>query len=89
MHTGVLTSEFRRRKASLKIDAALIERASAAGLDACRVAEAALNRALLEVDREKLRQQIAQDMRALEAYVDEHGDPRLEWEQMRDEPDAT
>jgi post-segregation antitoxin (ccd killing protein) len=85
----MLDSETRRKKANLKIDAELAERARAAGIDASRVAEAALSRALVEVDREKLRAEITQDFRALEAYIDKHGDPRPGWLELRDGPDAT
>ncbi len=89
MHSDDLAPDARRKQANLKIDAELLAKAKAVGIDASRIAEAALKRALVEVDREQLRAEIAQDFRALEAYVEKHGDPRLEWLQMRDDPEAT
>jgi antitoxin CcdA len=89
MHSDGLASDVRRKQTGLTIDAELVEKAKAAGIDASGVAEAALSRALVEVDREKLRAEIAQDLRAMEDYVDEHGDPRSEWLRMRDRPTAT
>jgi post-segregation antitoxin (ccd killing protein) len=89
MHTSVLASEARRKKVTLRIDAELAEKAKAAGIDTSRIVEAALTRALLELDREKLREAIAQDSRALEAYVDKHGDPVAELGEMFGGFDAT
>jgi antitoxin CcdA len=89
MHSDGLASEVRRKQASLKIDAELVEKARAAGIDASRIAEAALSRALVEVDREQLRAEIAQDFRALEAYVEKHGDPVAELREMFGGFDAT
>ena len=82
MHSNELTSEVRRKRASLKINAELLEKARAAGIDASRIAEAALNRALVEVDREQLRAEIAQDLRAMEDYIDKHGSPVAELREM-------
>ncbi len=89
MASDVMAPERRRKKASLKIDAALVEKARTAGIDAVRVAEAALSRALVEVDREQLIKEFAQDLRAMEDYVDKHGDPNDDWREMCREADAT
>jgi post-segregation antitoxin (ccd killing protein) len=89
MHSDVFASKARRTKTSVKVDAELMERVKAAGIDASRIAEAALNRALIEQDREQLRREIARDFRALEAFTDKHGDPGSELREMFGGFDAT
>ena len=89
MHSDQLASEARRKRVTLTMDAALFEKAKAAGIDVARVAEAALGRALVEQDRKRLRREIAQDFRALEAFVDKHGDPAAELRDMFGAFDAT
>ena len=81
----------RRQTVSPTINADLVERARSAGIDVSRTAEAALATALTEHHRDQLRAEIAQDFRALEAYVDQHGDPTQDWREMSDETggDAT
>jgi antitoxin CcdA len=79
----------RRKTVSLTINADLLEKARAAGINASRTAEAALEQALREHHREQLRREFAQDLRAMEDYVDKHGNPNDDWREMCREADAT
>jgi antitoxin CcdA len=79
----------RRKTVSLTINADLLQKARAAGINASRTAEAALEQALREHHREQLRKEFAQDLRAMEDYVDKHGNPNDDWREMCREADAT
>jgi antitoxin CcdA len=79
----------RRKTVSLTINADLLEKAKAAGINASRTAEASLEHALREHHREQLRKEFAQDLRAMEDYVDKHGNPNDDWREMCREADAT
>lgn len=79
----------RRKTVSLTINADLLAKVKAAGINASRIAEAALAEALKERQREQLRAEIAQDFRAIEAYVDKYGDPVAELREMFGGFDAT
>jgi antitoxin CcdA len=79
----------RRKTVSLTINADLIEKAKAAGINASRTAEAALEQALRQHYREKSRQEFSRDLRAMEDYVDKHGNPNDEWREMCRDADAT
>jgi antitoxin CcdA len=72
----------RRKTVSLTINADLLEKVRAAGINASRTAEAALAEALNEHWRTQLRAEIAQDFRVLEAYIDKYGDPSAELRDM-------
>jgi antitoxin CcdA len=65
----------RKKTVSLTLNADLYARAKAAGLNASRVAEDALARALAERATEQARLEIRQDLEACDAYVAEHGSP--------------
>jgi antitoxin CcdA len=77
----------RRKTVSLTINADLLEKAKAAGINASRTAEAALAEALKAHHREQLRADIAQDIRAMDEYIDKHGDPAAELRKMFAESD--
>lgn len=91
MSSVLIDPDARRQTVSLTIDADLVERARSAGIDLSRIAEAAMATAVTEHQRDRLRAEIAQDFRALEGYVDQHGDPTQEWREMLDQSgsDAT
>ena len=72
----------RKLPVSLSINSDLYARAQASGIDAARVAEEALERALAARATETLRAEIRQDMEALDRYVAEHGDPVAELREM-------
>ena len=72
----------RKRTVSLTINADLYARSKAAGINASRVAEAALAAALRAREAEVLRDEIRRDQEALARYVEEHGDPAAELREM-------
>ncbi len=78
----------RKRTVSLTLNGDLYAKARAAGMNVSRIAEAALAEALKMHEKEKLREEIRQDMRALAAYIEKHGDPVAELRDMFDPPDA-
>lgn len=78
----------RKQTVSLTLNRDLYAKVRAAGINASRVAEAALAQALKAHEAEKLREEIRQDMRALAAYIEQHGDPVAELRDMFDPPDA-
>jgi antitoxin CcdA len=78
----------RKRTVSLTLNGDLYARVRAAGMNVSRIAEAALSEALKAHARDKLREEIRQDVRALAAYIEEHGDPVAELREMFDPPDA-
>jgi antitoxin CcdA len=79
----------RRKTVSVTINADLLAKAKAAGINASRTAEAGLERALREHRREQLRREFAQDLRTWEDYVDKYGNPNDEWREMCRDADAT
>ena len=88
--SGVLfDSQACRKTVSLTINADLLEKARAAGINASRTAEAALELALTEHHREQLREEFAQDLRTWEDYVDKYGNPNDDWREMCRDADAT
>jgi len=72
----------RKRTVSLTVNADLYAKARAAGINASRVAEAALAQALAAHQAERLRAEIRQDIDVLARYVAEHGDPAAELREM-------
>lgn len=78
----------RKQTVSLTLNRDLYAKVRAAGINASRIAEAALAQALKAHEAEKLREEIRQDMRALAAYIEQHGDPVAELRDMFDPPDA-
>ena len=79
----------RKRTVSLTLNSDLYAKVRAAGMNASRIAEAALAEALRTRDAEVLRVEIRQDMQALADYIAEHGDPAAELRELFDPPDAT
>ncbi|MGA3402952.1 MAG: type II toxin-antitoxin system CcdA family antitoxin [Acetobacteraceae bacterium] len=78
----------RKRTVSLTVNSDLYARTRALGINASRVAEAALAQALREKQAELLRAEIHQDITALAEYVAAHGDPAAELREMFGGPDA-
>ncbi len=79
----------RRGTVSLTINADLLDKAKAAGINASRMAEAGLEQALREHRRAQLRRECVQDLRTWEDYVDKHGNPNDDWREMCRDADAT
>lgn len=78
-----------KQTVGLDLNSDLYSKARAAGIDASRVAEEALIRALFVKQRERLRDEIRQDMEAVARYVAQHGDPAAELYELAEPPDAT
>jgi antitoxin CcdA len=78
----------RKRTVSLTLNGDLYAKAKAAGINASRVAEAALAQALKARRAELLSAEIQQDREALARYVAHHGDPAAELHELFP-PDAT
>jgi antitoxin CcdA len=89
MSDALFDPDARRKTVSLTINADLLAKAKAAGINASRTAEAALEQALRKRHREQLRREFAQDLRTWEDYVARHGDPNDDWREMCREADAT
>jgi post-segregation antitoxin (ccd killing protein) len=78
-----------RRTVSLTLNSDLYARAKEAGINVSRVAEQALAGAYAEKAREALRAQMAEDIRALDAFAEKYGsftDEMEAWEATLDEP---
>ena len=78
-----------RRTVSLTLNSDLYARAKEAGINVSRVAEQALAGAYAERAREALRAQMAEDIRALDAFAEKYGsftDEMEAWEATLDEP---
>lgn len=88
METALFDSEAPKQTVGLAINSDLYSKASAAGIDASRVAEEALIRALRAKDHEKLLIEIRQDSEAVARYVEAHGDPVAELHELFGPPDA-
>lgn len=71
MRHSVYDRTARKQTVSLTINSDLYAKIKEAGINASQVAEAALVEAL----KEKIRDEIKQDIAAYEAYVAEHGNP--------------
>jgi post-segregation antitoxin (ccd killing protein) len=88
MQPPLFDSGARKQTVSLTVNGDRYAGTRALGINASRVAEAALAQALHERQRELLRTEIHQDMAALADYVAAHGDPAAELREMFDAPDA-
>jgi post-segregation antitoxin (ccd killing protein) len=80
-----------RRTVSLTLNSDLYARAKAAGINVSRVAEQALAGAYAEKAREALRAQMAEDIRALDAFAEKYGsfsEGLEEWKQGLEGPEA-
>jgi post-segregation antitoxin (ccd killing protein) len=89
MRSPLFDERARKQTVSLTINSDLYAKVRAAGINASRVAEEALARALRDKQTETLRQEIKQDREALAKYVAEHGDPAAELREMFEQsPDA-
>lgn len=75
-----------KRTVNLTVNSDLYAKAKAAGINASRVAEAALADALRERMAAALREDIRRDRDALAAYVAAHGDPAAELRALYGDP---
>jgi post-segregation antitoxin (ccd killing protein) len=88
MQATLFDARARKQAVRLTVNGDLYARIRALGINASRIAEAALVVALREKQAELLRAEIRQDMVALAGYVAAHGDPVAELGEMFDAPDA-
>ena len=88
MQDTLYDSTARKRTVSLTLNSDLYAKVRAAGMNASRIAEAALAQALKAREADVLRQEIRQDMKALADYIAEHGGPAAELRAMFDPPDT-
>jgi antitoxin CcdA len=75
MRTPLYDQSARRKTVSVTLNADLVARAAAHGINISRVAEAALARAFEAAERSKIREELKEDARWVEAFVAEHGHP--------------
>lgn len=82
----------RRKTVSITINADLAAKASAAGINISRTAEAAVAQAFEELEKTRIREEIKEAVRFADEYVAKHGHPFPEWLAMftpeDDEDDA-
>ena len=71
MRRGLYDRTARKQTVSLTVNSDLYAKIKEAGLNASQIAEAALADAL----RAKIKDEIEQDIRAMDAFVAEHGNP--------------
>lgn len=88
METELFDENAPSRTYGLNLNSDLYSKVCEVGIDASRVAQEALIRALRAKDREKLLAEIRQDSEAVARYVETHGDPVADWEELFDPPDA-
>jgi post-segregation antitoxin (ccd killing protein) len=65
----------KRKTVSVTLNADLVARSAAHGINISRVAEAALVAAFEEAEKAKIREEIGEAARFVDAYVAEHGYP--------------
>ena len=65
----------RRKTVSVTLNADLVARSAAHGINISRVAEAALAAAFEAAEREKIREEMREDARWVSAFVAQHGYP--------------
>ena len=69
----------RRKTVSVTLNADLVAKASALGINISRTAEAAVIRAFEEAEKAKIRDEIREAMRMVDEYVAIHGMPFDDW----------
>ena len=79
MRTPLFDPAARKRTVSLTLNADLIEKARAVGLNLSRVAEAAITEEYRRVDRERWETEWREAVRWADAYVAAHGLPFEDW----------
>jgi antitoxin CcdA len=69
----------RRKTVSVTINADLVAKAAALGINISRTAEAAVIRAFEEAEKARIREEIREAMRMVDDYVAIHGMPFDDW----------
>lgn len=77
----------RRKTVSVTLNADLVAKASALGINISRIAEAALICAFEEAEKAKIREEISAAVRMVDEYVAIHGMPFDDWANADAAPD--
>lgn len=88
METELFDETAPSQTVGLSLNSDLYSKVREAGIDASHVAQEALIRALRAKDREKLLNEIRQDSEAVGRYIEAHGDPVAELQELFGPPDA-
>jgi post-segregation antitoxin (ccd killing protein) len=88
METELFDHSAPRQTVGLELNSDLYSKARSAGIDASRIAEEALVRALRAKQIEKLKAEIRQDTEAVARYIMQHGDPVAELQELFGPHDA-
>ena len=88
MRTALFDPAARKRTVSLTLNADLVEKARAAGLNLSQIAEAAIAAEHRRLDREQWIVEWREAVRATDAYVAEYGLPFGEWGEDASDADA-
>jgi antitoxin CcdA len=64
-----------KRTVSLTVNSDLVAKAKEAGLNLSKISEEAITQVLVNYWRERIKAEIAEEMKAYDAYVAEHGSP--------------
>jgi post-segregation antitoxin (ccd killing protein) len=75
MRTPLYDHNAKRRTVSVTLNADLVARSAAHGINISRIAEAALIAAFEAAEKDRIREELAEDARFVDAYVAEHGYP--------------
>jgi antitoxin CcdA len=79
MRTPLYDANARRKTVSITLNADLVAKASALGINISRTAEAAVIRAFEEAERARIREEIRDATRMVDEYVAIHGMPFDDW----------
>jgi antitoxin CcdA len=79
MRTPLYDVNARRKTVSITLNADLVARASALGINMSRTAEAAVVQAFEAAERAKIREEIREATRMVDEYVAIHGMPFDDW----------
>jgi post-segregation antitoxin (ccd killing protein) len=75
MRTPLYDHNAKRRTVSVTLNADLVARSAAHGINISRIAETALIAAFEAAEKNRIREELAEDARFVDAYVAEHGYP--------------
>ena len=79
MHIPLYDPNARRKTISITINSDLAAKATALGINLSRTAEDAIAVAFIQLERERIKEEIAEAIRFTDAYVAEHGMPWDDW----------
>jgi antitoxin CcdA len=89
MRTPLYDTNARRKTVSVTLNADLVAKASALGINISRTAEAAVIRAFEEAEKARIREEIREATRMVDEYVALHGMPFDDWANATPSPEDT